>query len=217
MLLIEKQNFTLASDRRLVKASEVATVKSAAEIIAAAEAEAAQIREEAKSAFEAEKKRGYEKGLQDGKLEIAMQKLEQVDQSVAFMESVEGKMADIVMKALKSCVIEIGDREMVINIVRKTMDAVIRTQRHVTLKVAPEMSAVVKERVAALRLDYPTVDTFDVVEDSRLKGPACILETEAGVADASVETQLAAIERSLARHLSGKSGQAGDSGKGIDA
>ena len=81
-----------------------------------------------------EKKRGFEKGLQDGKLEIAMQKLEQVDQSVAFMESVEGKMADIVMKALKSCVVEIGDREMVVNIVRKTMSAVIRTQRHVTLK-----------------------------------------------------------------------------------
>ena len=217
MLLIEKPNFTLVSDRRLVKASEVATVRSAAEIIAAAEAEAAQIREEAKSAFEAEKKRGYEKGLQDGKLEIAMQKLEQVDQSVAFMESVEEKMADIVMKALKSCVVEIGDREMIINIVRKTMDAVIRTQRHVTLKVAPEMTAAVKERVAALRLDYPTVETFDVVEDSRLKGPACILETEAGVADASVETQLAAIERSLARHLSGKSGQSGDFGKGIDA
>ena len=203
MLLIGKPNFTLDSDRRLVKASEVATVKSAAEIVAVAEAEAARIREEAKIAFEEEKKRGFETGLQDGKLEIAMQKLEQVDQSVAFMESVEGKMADIVMKALKSCVVEIGDREMVINIVRKTMSAVIRTQRHVTLKVAPEMVSVVKERVSALRLDYPTVETFDVVEDPRLKGPACILETEAGVADASVETQLAAIERSLKRHIAG--------------
>ena len=203
MLLIEKQNFTLASDRRLVKSSEVATVKSAAEIIAEAEAEAARIREEAKAAFEEEKKRGYEKGLRDGKLEIAMQKLEQVDQSVAFMESVEGKMADVVMKALKSCVEEIGDEEMVVNIVRKTMRAVIRTQRHVTLKVAPEMVQVVKEKVAALRTDYPTVDSFDVVEDPRLKGPACILETEAGVADASVETQLAAIERSLNRHIAG--------------
>ena len=203
MLLIGKPNFTLDSDRRLVKASEVATVKSAAEIVAAAEAEAARIREEAKAAFEEERKRGFEKGLQDGKLEIAMQKLEQVDQSVAFMESVEGKMADIVMKALKSCVVEIGDREMVINIVRKTMNAVIRTQRHVTLKVAPEMVAAVKERVSALRVDYPTVETFDVVEDPRLKGPACILETEAGVADASVETQLAAIERSLKRHIAG--------------
>ena len=202
MLLIEKPNLSLVSDRRLVKAAEVATVKSAAEIIAAAEEEAARIREEAKVAFEQEKKRGYEKGLQDGKMEIAMQKLEQVDQSLAFMEAVEQKMADIVLKALRSCVVEIGDKEMVVNIVRKTMNAVIRTQRHVTLKVAPEMVATVKERVAALRQDYPTVETFDVVEDPRLKGPACVLETEAGVADASVDTQFAAIERSLKRHLS---------------
>ena len=201
MLLIEKQNFMLASDRRLVKAADVATAKSAAEIVADAEAEARRIREKAKAAFEEERKRGYEKGLQDGKLEIAMQKLEQVDQSVAFMESVEGKMADIVMKALRSFVVEVGDKEMVVNIVRKTMNAVIRTQRHVTLKVAPEMAQVVKDRVAALRKDYPTVESFDVVEDERLKGPACILETEAGVADASVESQFAAIERSLKRHL----------------
>ena len=204
MLLIGKKDFALTSDRRLVKAADVATVASAEAVIAAAEAEAARIREEAKTAYEQEKKRGYDKGLQDGKLEIAMQKIDQVDQSVAFMESVEGKMADVVMKALKSCVVEIGDREMVVNIVRKTMDAVIRTQRHVTVKVAPEMVAVVRERIAALRADFPTVESFDVVEDPRLKGPACILETEAGVADASVETQLAAIERSLSRHLSGK-------------
>ena len=202
MLLINKEKFELQSDRRLVKASEVATVRTAEEIIAAAESDAARIREEAKIAFEEEKKRGYDKGLQDGKMEIAMQKLDLVDQSVAFMENVEGKMADIVMKALRSCVVEIGDKEMVVNIVRKTMAAVIRTQRHITLKVAPEMVAVVKERIAALRTDYPTIETLDVVEDSRLKGPACVLETEAGVADASVETQLAAIRRSLDRHVS---------------
>ena len=129
MLLLKKEDFVLQSDRRVVKATDVATVKSAAEIIAAAEAEAARIREDAKVAFEIEKKRGYEKGLTDGKMEISMQKLDQVDQSVSFMESVEAKMADIVMKALKSFVVEIGDREMVVQIVRKTMNAVIRTQR----------------------------------------------------------------------------------------
>ncbi|MBQ8114131.1 MAG: HrpE/YscL family type III secretion apparatus protein [Kiritimatiellae bacterium] len=206
MLLIEKKDFSLAADRRLVKASDVATVKTSEEIISAAEAEAARIREEAKAAFAGEKKRGYEEGLQAGKMEIAMQKLELVDQSVAFMESVEGKMADVVMKALRSCVVEIGDKEMVINIVRKTLAAVIRTQRQVTLKVAPEMAAVVRERIQAIIADYPTVTSVDVVEDSRLKGPACLLETEAGVADASVETQLAAIERSLKRHMSSSQG-----------
>ncbi|MBO7483457.1 MAG: HrpE/YscL family type III secretion apparatus protein [Kiritimatiellae bacterium] len=214
MLLLNKQNLQIASGSRLVKASDVATARTAAEIVAAAESEAARMREDAKAAFEDEKRRGYEKGLQDGKMEIAMQKLELVDQSVAFMESVEGKMADVVMKALRSCVEEIGDREMIVNIVRKTMKAVIRTQRKVTLKVAPEMASYVRGRIAELRADYPTVESVDVVEDQRLKGPACILETEAGVADASVETQLAAIQRSLSRHLSGGKGQSGESGKG---
>lgn len=204
MLLLKKENFTLQSDRRLVKALDVGTIRTAAEVIAAAEAEADRIREEAKAAFEEEKKRGYEKGLADGKMEIAMQKIDQVDASVKFMESVEGKMADVVMKALKSFVYEVGDREMVVQIVRKTLRAVIRTQRQVTLKVATEQVANVRERLSELRNAYPTVETFDVVEDPRLKGAACILETEAGVADASVETQLAAIEKSLKRHISAK-------------
>jgi len=201
MLLIDKENFALQSDRRLVKATDAATVRTADEIIAAAEAEASRMREAAKAAFEDEKRRGYEKGLQDGKMEIAMQKLDQVDSSVSFMEGVEHKMADVVMKALKSCVMEIGDREMVVNIVRKTLNAVIRTQRHVTLKVAPDMVETVRARVSELTTAFPTIETFDVVEDSRLKGAACILETEAGVADASVETQLAAIENSLKKHI----------------
>ena len=202
MLLVNKEKFVLASDRRLVKATDVATVRSAAEIVAAAEAEAARIREEAKAAFEAEKKRGYEEGLAEGKMEIAMQKLDLVDSSVAFMENVEQKMADVVMKALKTFVVEVGDEEMVVQIVRKTMNAVIRTQRQVTLKVAPELVETVRARVAGLSATYPTVATFDVVADPRLKGAACILETEAGVADASVETQLAAIEKSIRKHIS---------------
>ena len=175
MLLVNKQDFVLQSDRRLVKATDVATVRTAAEIIAAAEADAARIREDAKAAFEEEKKRGYEKGIADGKMEIAMLKIEQVDSSVAFMESVEQKMADVVMKALKSFVVEVGDRELVMQIVRKTMNAVIRTQRQVVLKVSPEMVETVRARIAELRVAYPTIESFDVVEDPRLKGAACVL------------------------------------------
>lgn len=205
MLLLNNPNVPLASDRRLVKATDVATARSAAEILVAAEAEAARIREEAKAAFEAEKQRGYEKGLADANLEMAMKKLELVDSSVAFMESVERKMADVVLKALKSFVVEVGDEAMVLQIVRKTMNAVIRTQRTVTLKVAPEMKPAVAARVAELKNAYPTVETLDVVEDPRLHGTACVLETEAGVADASVETQLAAIEKSIRRHIASPS------------
>ncbi|MBO7655329.1 MAG: type III secretion system stator protein SctL, partial [Kiritimatiellae bacterium] len=167
MLLVNKQDFSLASDRRLVKATDVATVQTAESIIAGAEADAARIREEAKKAFEEERQRGYEKGLADGKAETALQKLELVDSSVAFMEGVEKKMADIVMSALRKCVEEIGDPEMVVQIVKKLMHAVIRTQKQVTLRVAPEMVETVKARLEEIRAPYPTVETADVVEDAR--------------------------------------------------
>lgn len=201
MLLVNKPNFVLASDRRVVKATDVGTVRAAADILAAAEAEAARIREEAKAAFEAERQRGYAQGVAEGKMEIAAQKLDLVDASVSFMEGVEEKMADVVMKALRSFVVDVGDRKMVVQIVRKTMAAVIRTQKQVVLKVAPEMVATVTARVAEFRAAYPIIETLDVVADARLSGAACVLETEAGVADASVETQLAAIEKSLKRHI----------------
>ncbi len=201
MLLVKKEKFSLVSDRRLVKASDVATARSAEEIISAAEADAARIREEAKLAYEAERQRGYAKGLADGKAEIADKKLELVDSSVAFMESVENKMADVVMTALKKCVAEIGDEKLVVQIVRKLMEAVVRTQKKIIVKVAPEMVPVVRERMRELLSRYPTVEAADVVEDDRLSGTACLLETEAGVADASIDTQLAAIERSIRRHL----------------
>lgn len=202
MLLVRKPNFQIQTDRRLVKVTDVAVVRKSEEILAAAEAEASRIREEAKKAFEEERRRGYEKGLADGKMEIAMQKLELVDSSVTFMESVETKIADVVMSALRKCMEEIGDREMVVQIVKKMMRAVIRTQKHLTLKVAPEMVSVVKARLEEIRSSYPTLETADVVEDPRLKGTAAILETEAGVADASVDGQLAAIEKSIKRHIS---------------
>lgn len=202
MLLLKNRDFSVSSPDGVVSAEDAAAVRSASEIIAAAEAEAAAIREDAKKAFEEERKRGYEKGINDGKMEIAMQKIDLVDSSVAFMEKVEGKMVDVVMKALRNCVTEIGDKTMVVEIVKKTLGAVIRTQRHVTLKVAPEMVETVKAQVSALCAAYSTIETFDVVEDSRLKGAACILETEAGVADASAESQIAAIERSLKKHFS---------------
>lgn len=203
MLLINKPGFQVSSDRRVVKAADAAAVRSAAEILSAAEAEAAKILAEAKTAAEDERKRGYEKGLADGNMEIAMKKLDMVDSSVRFMENVENRMAEVVMKALRSCVDEIGDKEMVVQIVRKTLAAVIRTQKQAVLRVAPEMLESVKARLSELRRDYPTLDSLEAFADERLSGTACVLETEAGVADASVETQLAAIERSLSRHVSG--------------
>ncbi len=202
MFCLKKNDFELSMPTRLVKAEDAATVCRVEEVLAAAEAEAARIRQAAQEAFEEERRRGYEKGLDDGKAAIVERKLELLNESIAYMESVEGKMVDVVMKALQTCVMEIGDRELVVQIVRKVMNAVVRNQRHIVLKVAPEMVPVVKERMTEILADYPALDDIDVLEDARLKGVSCLIETEAGIADASLDVQLAAIESSLRKHFS---------------
>lgn len=205
MLLLKRTTFSVESDGPRVSAEDAAAVARAEEVVAAADAEAARIAEEAKAAYEAEKKRGYADGVAEGKAEILMQKLDLVDESVRYIESVEEKMADIVLKALKKCVAEIGDRELVVQIVRKAMAAVVRTQRQITIKVAPEMVPVVKARLQAILADFPSVSYADIVEDAHLAATGCIVETEAGLVEASVDGQIAAIETSIRKNFESRS------------
>lgn len=202
MLLVKKNSLEIESSGRLVKAADVAAVKSADEIIAAAEAESARLKEAALAAYEDEKRRGFEEGLQAGLKKVVEDKLDFVYESARYMEDVEGKLADIVIKALWKCVSQVGDKALVIEIIRKVMKAVVRNQRQITLKTAPDMVETVKSRLDEILADYPALERVDVVEDARLKGSAAIIETEAGVADASVDTQLAAIESSIRKHFS---------------
>lgn len=205
MLLVKKRSFELSSSARLVKAADVQTVCDAQSVIAAAEAEAARLVEAAKAAYEEERRKGYAKGLADVQAEVARRKLELADESAAFMVSVEEKMGDIVMKALRKCVEEIGDRELVVQVVRKVMKAVVRNQRQITLRVAPDMVETVRSRMGDILADFPHLDEVDVQEDARLKGTACAVETAAGIADASIDTQLAAVEESIRRRFSRES------------
>lgn len=202
MLLLKNKSFEVETDASRVSSDEVGTIARAEEIIAAAEKEASRIVDEAKAAFEAERQRGYAKGVAEGKSEILMQKLDLLDESVRYMESVEGKMAEIVMKALKKCVAEIGDKELVVQIVRKSMQAIVRNQRQITVKVAPEMTETVKARLKEILADFPSLAFAEVVEDANLSGAACVVETEAGLVEASVDGQLAAIEKSIRKNMS---------------
>ena len=206
MLLLKKTTFEVETDSPRVSAVDAATLTRTEEIVAAAEAEAAQIREEAKRAYEAEKARGYADGLADGKAEILSQKLDLIDESVAYMESVEGKLVEIVMKAIRKCICEVEDSELVWQIVRKSLQAVVRTQKEVTVRVSPDHVADVKGRVDAIRGEFPTVNFIDVQADLRLSGAACVVETVSGIVEASVEGQIRAIERSIRKNFEKQQG-----------
>lgn len=206
MLLLKKTTFEVETDSSRVAAEDAATLSRAEEIVAAAEAEAEKIRTEAQQAYEAEKKRGYTDGYADGKAEILSQKLDLVDESVTYMASIEGKVSEIVMKAIRKCIAEMDDAELVRQIVRKSLQAVVRTQKEISIKVAPDHVEDVKVRLDAIMAEFPTVNFIDVKPDARLEGAACVVETASGIVEASVDGQIEAIERSIRKNFEDQQG-----------
>ena len=197
MLLLKKETFSVESDTPRIAAEDAAALVKAEEVVAAAEEDAARIREEAAKAYESEKARGYADGLAAAKHETLMQKLDLVDESVKYMASIESQVCEIVLKALRKCVAEIGDRELVVQIVKKSMQAVVRTQKELVVRVVPDMVPPVRARTDALLADFPAVTKLDVIGDERLTGAACVVETDAGIVEASIDGQLEAIEQSI--------------------
>ncbi len=197
MLIIRQGNLQIETTGRLVKRAEAQSIADAMDVLSAAQKEADAIRQQAKEEFEAQRKLGYEKGLEDGKEEIAIQKLEQVERSIDYLSSMENRIVEIVLTALKKCVAEIGDRELMVQVVQTAMQAVVRNQQQIVLTVSPAMLPTVKARLNEILSKFPGVNYINLMEDGKLKGVSCTIETDAGNVDASLDVQLAAIEKAL--------------------
>lgn len=186
--------------RKVVRADELHALRTAEEAIALASAQADEIVEQAKIAFEAERQRGFEVGKEEARLEQAEQMIETVSRTVDYFSKVEGRMVDLVMQAIRKIVNEFDDKERVLITVRSVL-SVVRNQKQITLRLNPQQVEIVKGRVNELLAAYPGVGYVDMVPDNRLKADACILESEIGLVEASMEGQLAALRSAFEKVL----------------
>ncbi|MDR2372435.1 MAG: HrpE/YscL family type III secretion apparatus protein [Puniceicoccales bacterium] len=150
-----------------------------------------QIFEEAKKYYANEAKRGYDDGYATGKEEMAKQLAELIVKSADNMKYLESSIAGLVVKALQRIIGEVDRRELIVNVVRQALKAV-KNQQEAILKVSPQDSQSVRDKLKEILSDG-IVDYLEVVADSRLKPGTCILETDLGVVDASLDVQLEAI------------------------
>ena len=182
---------------RVLKAADAATLHSSQQILDAARERAEAIVREAEEVYEQQRQQGYEDGRTEGKLEHSEKMLETIMSSVEFIEGIESTLVNVVGQALRKIIGELDDADRIVRIVRTALMGV-RNQQHVTVRVAPADAAAVEKALAAMLQAVPGRTSFlDIVPDARLERGACLLESELGVVDASLETQLRALENAL--------------------
>jgi type III secretion protein L len=187
-------------NRAILPAREYAALVEAEGLIEAARAEAERIRREAEEEYARRRAEGYEAGLEKGKAEIAERMVDYMGRSAAYFSKVEGVLIDVVMRAAKRVIGEFDQKEVVERVVRRALEAT-RNEGHVTVRVAPALADDLKSRIGDILGGFPKVEFLEVVPDGRVPEGGCILETELGFVDASLETQFKAIEKALVNSM----------------
>ena len=85
-----------------------------------------------------------------------------------------------------------------VSVVRNAL-SVVRKQQQVTVRVHPNQVKSVQENLNRIMAPYPNIKFMDVVPDLRLATGDCILESEIGMVEASVESQLEIIRKALTK------------------
>ena len=199
-LSLRKLSLALAPGTRVVRAAELAGWRSAEQIVAEAVVQAELIRQSASAAFEAERQRGFEVGQEEARMEQAEQMMENVSRTIDYFGQVEGRMVDLVMQAVQKIMSDFDDRDRIVITVKNVL-SVVRNQKQLTLRLHPQQVDGVKERVNELLAAYPGIGYIDIVGDHRLKLGACVLESDIGLVEASLEGQLAALQSAFTKVL----------------
>ena len=184
-----------AAGTKIVKAAELGQLFEASALLDAARQKAADMERAALEAYEEKKREGYADGLEEGKLEHAEKMMETIISSVEFIEGIESTLVNVVNQSIRKIIGEMEDKERIVAIVRNALN-VVRGQQKVTVRVAPADEAAVLEAMAGMTAGGGN-SFMTVIADARLERDSCILESELGVVDASLSTQLKALENAF--------------------
>jgi type III secretion system HrpE/YscL family protein len=184
--------------------------REAQRLVADARAEAARIVASADAAREAARLEGRERGRDEGLAEVtgllvrarAVAAAARAEAAADLRTLAVGIAEKVLGRALQAAPELAGD-------LAATALAAARHQREITLRVHPDdLSAVAaaRPRLKELLLRAPDLA---LREDPAVGRGGCVVETEVGVIDARLATQLEAIERALAEAPAGALGDAG--------
>ncbi|MBO4312449.1 MAG: HrpE/YscL family type III secretion apparatus protein [Desulfovibrionaceae bacterium] len=193
---LNSEGLSPSAGTKLIKAEEYASFAEASSLLAEARKKTDEMLCSAEEVWQARHDEGYRDGVEEGKLELSEKMLETALSSVEFIENIERTLVDVVNKAVRKIIGELDDAERITRIVRTALNTV-RGQHKVIIRVAPADEPVVSAALAAMTAKSSGESFLTILADTRLSKDSCIVESELGVVDASLETQLKAIEHAF--------------------
>lgn len=170
-----------------------------------ADALRAQAQEEAQVLWEAAQSRieaACAEGRAEGERQAAVAWHErQAGHLVQQADAVRGlheKLAEVVTSAVER-IVHSGDRAALFQRAMRSVQTLSRSATALTLKVHPEDAQAAREGIESVAALQTAGLSVEVVADPALPPGSCVFESDLGVVDASLDTQLTALRQAMSR------------------
>ena len=208
--------FTLGLNAEVVEVNEDALARlmeeqeqaqaAADDVIAQAQAEAEQILVNAKrdadamweKAYAEAKRDGYEAGIKDGRMEIdrmrndfQREKKQQQAEYVEMLESMESDLVGIMLEVFERVtkVLSADKKDIMVHLIDNALNH-IESSKEFVIRVSKDDYQFVTKHKEFLQEAVPQNGSLEVVRDATLERNQCLIETDGGIFDCSLDVQL---------------------------
>lgn len=203
MMILMDRGKLASADGKVIKAHDFAVLTTVQETLANACQRAAEIVALAETERDTALRQGRELGIEQGRADYAATMVEATARMESAFICLEARLVKTVMDALQAILHEIGERAVMERLVRRTLANSSRTNG-LRLVVAAQQFEMVNALLAPVLAEFPEIQFVDVVKDPAGVPGTCVLESEFGIVDASLDTQIAAVREGLIRAFVGK-------------
>ncbi|MDR9860939.1 type III secretion protein L [Pseudomonas baetica] len=197
---IKASEVQLAPDQVLLRSRDYQDYLTAGELVEVARKRAAEIEQAAHDVYAQQKALGWQAGIEEARIRQATLIQETLLQCHQYYHEVEQQMSDVVLQAVRKILQHYDNIELTLQVTQQAL-SLVSNQKQVILHVQPDQVVEVREQISRVLKDFPEVGYVEVIADARLDQGGCILETEIGIIDASVDGQLSALEATFKQAL----------------
>jgi type III secretion protein L len=203
---LKELDFRLASGAHVLPRGAFEPVEAASALLERAREEATRIVEAARAEFQSERKRGYEEGLAQARLEAVGRLVEENNLLERKILGIEKELTEIVVAGIRRLVNEFDDRAKAESIVRAALRQ-MRREKKAELRVSPAQHAEMKASIDNIAKEFPELELVDVVEDATLVAPQIIIETSIGRVEGDLGRGMEELEHILRGAVRGMTAQ----------
>lgn len=200
--LLYQGDIHLAADQKVIPAKDFSTLLSSQEVLEKAQQDAVEYKAQVEKECEELKKKAQEEGFNEGLAEFNNHLLQFEKELRKIRHETQKSILPIALKAAKKIVskeLELHP-ETIVDIVLQAL-APVKQNHRIKIYVNKADKDTLEAEKPKIKEIFESLQSLSIQERSDVNPGGCIIETESGIINASIENQWRALESAFERYM----------------